>query len=245
MRASWPRSPSFGLFQLWAEPGVAELYAMAGLDFVVIDMEAGALDRAAVMRIVQALHGHDISVLVRLAAHDRPAIEHALDIGADGVLVPKVESADEARAVAEAAKFPPLGRRGVNPVRASGYFADVPGYLAGANDSTLCLVQIESAAAAAVASDIAAVPGIDGLFIGMGDLAMDLGQPGVMTGDRVDTIRAAVLKAASENGIVAGIFAYTEDLARSYRDEGFEVIAVGNEIKLLREAITRTAGNVR
>jgi 2-keto-3-deoxy-L-rhamnonate aldolase RhmA len=234
-----------GLFLLWREPGIAELCGTLPVDVVVIDMEAGALGRPDVLRMVQALNGSAASVLVRVPSHDQPAIEHALDIGAHGVMVPKVSSADEAERVAAAVRFPPAGRRGVNPVRASRYFADVPGYLATANASVLCLVQIETGEAVAGAGDIAAVPGVDGLFLGMGDLAMALGQPGDVTGPAMDEARAAVLAAARAHGKLAGAFAYTLDLAGAYRAEGFDLIAIGNDVKLLREGIVRATDTVR
>lgn len=234
-----------GLFLIWSEPGIAELCGLLPLDFVVIDMEAGALSRPDVMRMVQVLTARPVSVLVRVPSHEQHVIEHALDIGADGVVVPKVNTAAEAAAVVAATRFPPSGRRGVNPVRASGYFADLPGYFAAANERTLCLVQIESGAAVDRAAEIAAVGGVDGLFLGMGDLAMAVGQPGEVTGPKMDLARAKVLAAGRQHGKLTGAFAYSPDLARAYRAEGFDVLAVGNEIKVLREGIERLLSTIR
>ncbi|MEU9044410.1 MULTISPECIES: aldolase/citrate lyase family protein [unclassified Kitasatospora] len=234
-----------GLFLLWSEPGIAELCGLLPLDFVVIDMEAGALGRPEVLRMTQALAGRAVSVLVRVPSHDQHAIEHALDIGADGVMVPKVSTRAEAEAVAAATRFPPAGRRGVNPVRASGYFGDLPGYFEQANDRVLCVVQIETAHGVGNAEAIAAVPGVDGLFLGMGDLAMALGQPGVTTGSAMDEARTQVLEGARKHAKLAGAFAYGLATAREYRAEGFDMIAVGNDIKLLREGIEQTLAQVR
>ncbi len=234
-----------GLFLLWAEPGIAELCGLLPVDFVVIDMEAGALSRSDVLRMLQALSGWPASSLVRVPSHEQHVLEHALDIGAHGVLVPKVNTAEEARAIAVATRFPPAGRRGVNPVRASGYFGDLAGYFSQANDTALCFVQIETGAAVDNAGAIAAVPGIDGLFIGMGDLAMALGQPGDVTGALIDRARKEVLTAARMHGKLVGAFAYGVDVARTYRAEGFDMIAIGNDVKLLRESIERTLASVR
>jgi 2-keto-3-deoxy-L-rhamnonate aldolase RhmA len=244
-RGDAPGQGLLGLFLLWSEPGIAELCGMLAVDFVVIDMEAGALGRPDVLRMTQALAGRATSVLVRVPSHEQHVIEHALDIGVDGVLVPKVDTVEAAERVAAATRFPPDGRRGVNPVRASGYFADLPGYFARANGSTLCLVQIETGTAVDNATKIAAVDGIDGIFLGMGDLAMALGQPGDVTGARMDRAREHVLAAAREQGKLAGAFAYGRDIARAYLDEGFDVIAVGNDIKLLRESIQQTLAAIR
>lgn len=233
------------MFLLWAEPGVAELCGMLQLDFVVIDMEAGALGRHEVLRMLQALSGWPTSVLVRVPSHEQHAIEHALDVGAHGVIVPKVNTLEEAQAVVAATRFPPAGRRGVNPVRASSYFGNLPGYFERANDEVLCLVQVETEEAVNNAEAIAATPGIDGLFLGMGDLAMALGQPGNVEGALIDQIRRIVLDAGRAHRKLVGAFAYSVGLARSYQTEGFDIIAVGNEIKLLRESIERTVAAIR
>ncbi|MGW2110223.1 HpcH/HpaI aldolase family protein [Streptomyces sp. NPDC001948] len=232
-----PAGPLTGLFLLWPEPGIAELCATLDIDFLVLDMEAGALSRQDVLRAVQAVSGRDTTLLVRVPSHEPSHIEHALDIGAHGVLVPKVDTREQAEQLASYTRFPPMGRRGVNPVRASGYFSDVPGYLARANSEALCLVQIESARAVEEAEAIAAVPGVDGLFLGMGDLAMSFGQPGVTTGPRLDRARERTLRACRAHGLLAGAFAYGMDAAHSYSAEGFDVLAVGNDIKLIREGV--------
>jgi 2-keto-3-deoxy-L-rhamnonate aldolase RhmA len=236
-RLTGPTAPAYGIFLLTGDSGLAEACGLTDLAWMVIDMEAGALSRRDVLHCLQALTGSRCAGLVRVPGHSREEIEHVLDLGAEGVLVPKVDTADDAAAAVRACRFPPDGTRGINPVRASGYFADVPGYLREANHRTLCLVQIESAAAVANACDIAKVPGVDGLFIGMGDLAASLGQPGVTTGPAMDKGRAAVLAAAREHGKVPGLFAYSLDLARQYAAEGFRMIGIGNEVKLLREAL--------
>ena len=231
--------PLAGLFLLWAEPGIAELAALLDVDFLVIDMEAGALGRPEVLRLVQVLSGWPVTVLVRVPSHEQHIIEHALDIGAHGVMVPKVNSAAEAEAVVAATRFPPEGRRGVNPVRAAAYFGDLPAYFHRANHEVLCVVQIETGEAVAEVDKIASVAGVDAVFLGMGDLAMALGQPGDVSGADMDRARAAVLDAGRRHGKLAGAFAYGIDVARAYAAEGFDFMAVSNDVKLLREGITR------
>ena len=132
-----------------------------------------------------------------------------------------------ARAVVEAAYYPPQGRRGVNPVRVSGYFGDVPGYLEAANEQTMCLVQIENREGLQCASELAAVEGIDGLFLGPGDMASQLGQPGLVTGPAMERAARTVLDAATAHGKVAGVFAYSTELAVRYIEQGFKFVAVG------------------
>jgi 2-keto-3-deoxy-L-rhamnonate aldolase RhmA len=155
------------------------------------------------------------------------------------VLVPKVDTPEQARAAARACFYPPKGERGINPVRASGYFTDIPTYLARANERTMCMIQVESREALGNAREIAATDGIDVLFIGVGDLAQSLGQPGVVTGPAMDDARARVLDACHEAGKVAGIFAYDIELACQYAEEGFGFVALGNELKAMRESMTK------
>lgn len=194
------------------------------------------MSKQDVLHGIQALTGSPCSPVVRVPYLHRHYIEHALDVGAHAVLVPKVDSGEEAEAAAQASRFPPEGERGVNPVRASGYFGNLPEYFRGVNDRTMCMVQIESTRAVENAAEIAAVPGVDVLFMGMGDLACAYGQPGVVTGERIDAARAAVLLACRQHGKHAGIFAYGLDLARQYVAEGFNLLALGNDIKFFREA---------
>ncbi|MDO0925006.1 aldolase/citrate lyase family protein [Streptomyces sp. TG1A-8] len=236
--------PRLGIFLLTGNSMIAELCGIVPLDWVVLDMEASPMTKTDALHMLQALSGSGCSPLVRVPYLDHHLIEHALDMGAAGVMIPKVDDAAAAAAAAAASRFPPEGSRGVNPVRASGYFTDVDGYLRDANRRTVCIVQIESAEAVARVDEIAAVEGIDALFIGMGDLASALGQPGRMTGAAMDEARARTLKAARSHGKQAGIFAYDMDLAAQYAAEGFDLIAFGNEIKLLRESLLDKLGKL-
>jgi 2-keto-3-deoxy-L-rhamnonate aldolase RhmA len=230
-------SALLGMFLLWSEPGIAELCAWLDLDFVVIDMEAGALDRGDALRMAQALAGWRTATLVRVPSHEKHVIEHALDLGAHGLVVPKVNTREEAEEVASATRFPPAGTRGVNPARASSYFGTLPDYFHLANSEVVCIAQIETRTAVRNAADIARTPGIDGLFVGMGDLAMDLGHPGRVSEPDMGDALEAVQEAARSSRKLFGAFAYGLDLARSYVQGGHDIVAFGNEIKLLREII--------
>jgi 2-keto-3-deoxy-L-rhamnonate aldolase RhmA len=225
-----------GLFLLTPTSVLAELTGTLGYDWAVLDMEASPMSKEDAMGAVQALCGSACSPIIRVPFLHRHLIEHALDIGAHGVLVPKVDDAADAALAASACRFPPDGERGVNPVRASGYFGNLAEYFEIANQRTLCLVQIESVAAVDNADEIAAVPGVDGLFLGMGDLACAYGQPGEVEGDKLDHARQEVLAACRRHGKFPGIFAYGLDLARQYVAEGFTLLALGNDIKFFREA---------
>lgn len=227
-----------GLFLITGDTMVAEMCGLLGFDWVVLDMEASPMSKETALHCLQALSTSRTTPLVRVQANDRHLIEHALDAGAQGVLVPKIETGEEARFAAGSTRFPPAGGRGINPVRASGYFGNLPGYLARANNHVLCALQIESVRALDNIDEIAAAPDVDVLFIGAGDLASSLGQPGEVTGARMDEARETVLKTCSSAGVIPGIFAYSIELSRRYADEGFRMIALGNDIKSFREGAT-------
>jgi 2-keto-3-deoxy-L-rhamnonate aldolase RhmA len=236
--------PARGLFLLTPTTMLAELAGTLGFDWAVLDMEASTMSKEDAMGCVQALSGSACSPVVRVPFLNRHLVEHALDIGAHGVLVPKVDTAEEAAGAADACRFPPAGTRGVNPVRASGYFGNLSEYFGLANQRTLCLAQIESVRAVRNVDEIAAVPGVDGLFMGMGDLACAYGQPGNVVGGDMDKARLAVLEACRRHGKIAGIFAYGLDLARNYLEEGFTLLALGNDIKFFREAAVNALAEV-
>ncbi|WP_426577772.1 HpcH/HpaI aldolase family protein [Xenorhabdus stockiae] len=227
----------FGLFLVSASSLIAECCAVRGPDWLLVDMEASPADRHDLIQMLQAMNGSRSTGMARVARNDRQQIEAALDSGAMGLMVPKVESAAEAKMVADSVYYPPKGKRGVNPIRCSGYFARLPDYFAEANDSLLTIVQIESARAVAAADEIAAVDGIDVLFIGSGDLASDLGQAGQVESPEMEQAFECVLEACRKHGKTPGIFANSVELARRYASQGFRFIAVGNDLKLIASGL--------
>ena len=187
-----------GVFLQSPSPVSAEVVAALGLDFVCIETEHSPLGRETVHAVIGAARSGGTPALVRVADNAVIPIVSALDDGAAGVIVPRVDSAEEARGVVAAARFPPLGRRGVGPGRAAGYGRSVPEYFARANAEAVVAVQIESRAAVEDAGRIAAVDGIDLVFVGPGDLAVSLG---VEFGDeRVTEAALAVVAAARAAG---------------------------------------------
>jgi len=229
---------TIGLFLLSANSMVAEACSTMALDWLIVDLEASPASHMELLAIFQSLNGSGLTPMVRVRAQDHYRIEQALDLGAKGILVPKIESGEMAARVAAACRYPPQGSRGINPVRASGYFAAVKEYLSTANESVLCMVQIESIEAVDRADEIAQTPGVDVVFIGCGDLASSLGQPGVVTGPKMDEARQRVLQAVTNAGKIPGIFAYSMDLARVYAKEGFRFVAIGNDFQALRDAVS-------
>ena len=122
--------PWIGLFLVTGNSMLAEACGLLDLEWVVIDMEASPMSKRDALNMLQAMSASSLVQLIRVPANDRHLIEHALDVGAHGVLVPKVESREQAAFAANACRFPPAGTRGVNPIRASGYFTNLSGYFA-------------------------------------------------------------------------------------------------------------------
>lgn len=137
---------------------IAEACGLLDLDWVVIDMDASPMSKGDALNMLQAMSASSL-VLIRVPAIDRHLIEHALDVGAQGVLVPKVESREQAALAAGACRYPPTGTRGVNPIRASGYFTNLSGYFASVAARTICAVQVETREGVDHVDDIVEVRG--------------------------------------------------------------------------------------
>lgn len=202
-----------GPFLAVPSPMVAEIACAARPDFVCIDMEHGPIAPTMAEDMLRAAALWNVPALVRVPGPDPAAIAQALDFGAVGVLVPRVSSAEEARAAVAAARFPPEGRRGLGPCRASVYGRDLPDYLKHARRLTVVAIQIETVEALDTLDAILAVPGIDLAFVGPGDLGV-----GLAASDRDTTLDRAidtVLDAAATAQCAAGIFTMTRpDVAR-------------------------------
>lgn len=234
-----------GVFQIAPGTMITEAASVCPIDWVVLDAEAGPASRTDILQFIQVLSGTPVSPVIRVKNHNAEEIEFCLDAGAKGIMVPKVNTPAQADKLARTTRYPPEGNRGVNPVRASGYFSFTETYFSTASQNIFLAVQVESEEAVSHADEIAAVPGVSCLFIGMGDLAMSLGQPGVVTGEKMDRARKEVLAACRKHGKVSGIFAYSESLAKMYIGEGFEFVALGNELKFFKTAVTTIADTLR
>ena len=174
--------PALGVWLQLGEPSIAEIASLAGYDFLILDNEHGPASLEQTVHSMRAAQAGKATVMVRAPGQDPDYLKRVLDAGAEAIMVPMVETAEQARAVVAACKYPPAGRRGYSAptVRASGYGAD-PDYAARANDTLFICVQIESHTAADNAAEIAAVEGIDLVFIGVADLSGSIGlmgQPG-------------------------------------------------------------------
>ena len=231
---------SVGTWMSMAHESIAEIYAGAGYDWVVIETEHTAIDVSEVLRLIIAIEGRGSIPLVRLAWNDPIQAKAVLDSGAAGVLVPMVNSKADAEAAVAAVKFPPLGRRGVGLARAQGYGVDFDEYVREANDSTLLMVQIEHIEAVENIEEILSVPGIDGTFIGPYDLSMSMGLPGQLSHPDVEAAKKKVLEATLARGLVAGIHLVHPNTAldelKTCVAAGYRFVALGTDILFLGDS---------
>ena len=210
-------------------PAAAERLAEAGFDWLFLDGEHAPLDSARLQGILQAVGGR-CPCLIRVPAIDEVWVKQALDIGADGVIVPRIRSADEARRVVDWCRYPPEGARSVGVGRAQGYGARLDDYLARANDEIAVVLQIEHADAIEALEDIASVKGVDALFVGPYDLSSSMGLPGKVTAPGVVNAIQRVADVCHERNIAAGIFGVDADALEAWIAAGFRLVAVGIDI---------------
>ena len=207
-----------------------EIAGHAGFDWLVLDLEHGAGDLETLYRQLQAAAGTPAAALVRIAWNEPPRFKRALDAGADGIMVPYVRSAEEAAAAVASMRYPPAGIRGVaSSVRATRFGAGFAEYRAGSDDGLLTVLQIETADGVDAASDIAAVDGVDVLFVGPNDLSFSMGLPQQF--DHPDFVDALIRVAdgAKAAGKAAGILLQTADQVPAAIERGYTFVALGSD----------------
>ncbi|PNH42170.1 hypothetical protein VD0004_g5082 [Verticillium dahliae] len=234
---------SLGVWQMIPNANVSRALAKSpGVDWVMVDCEHGNIDDRAMHDAVPAIAAAGVSPIVRIPDIQASLVKRALDCGAHGVLVPLLRTAQEAKDLVQAAKFPPWGRRGFGSPFAMERFASAPSmteYLQQANGSLLTMVQIETQEALDAVDDIAAVEGIDVLFVGPFDLANNIGHPvidGVMKPELHKAI-TRVLEATHKAGKKAGIFCTSGTQGKQYAEQGFDMISVATDFTILQHAV--------
>ena len=232
--ALWSGTPQIGLWQALATPYTAEVCASAGFDWLLFDGEHAPNTLATMLGQLQAVSAFPVEPVVRPAIADPVWIKQYLDLGFRTLLLPMVDTAEQAAALVAATRFPPLGTRGVasSTSRASGFGASID-YLATAHETVTVVVQIESALALANVGEIAAVPGVDGVFIGPGDLSAALGHLGNPGHPEVRAAIEGALPAIADAGCFAGIFASGPADAEHWLSLGVTMVSVGSDIALL------------
>jgi 4-hydroxy-2-oxoheptanedioate aldolase len=207
-----------------------EMIGAAGFDWTWIDCEHGAQDYSELIHQMQANSIHNAPAVVRIAWNDAPRFKRVLDLGASGVMVPYVSTAEEANLAAEAMRYPPAGNRGVAKFnRACGFGQNFNEYFSKANDNLLTVVQLETAQSVDNADEIAAVEGVDVLFIGPLDLSVSLGITDNY--EHPDFLKAMdrVAEACKKHGKTAGILVPKLDYLESWIAKGFTFLVVGSD----------------
>ncbi|MEO0360038.1 MAG: aldolase/citrate lyase family protein [Pseudomonadota bacterium] len=210
-------------------PGLAQILRLAGAEFVIYDMEHSGASIETVKTQVAACRGIGVTPLARPPVSDYHFLARLLDVGAKGVMVPMVESADQAARIVEACRYPPVGRRGA----AFGFAHDdyEPGdpaaKIAKANEETLVIAQVETERGLDAAEEIAAVDGVDVVWIGQFDLTNFLGVPGRFDAPEYLAACERIEAAARAHGKAMGAMAANADWAADYKAKGFEMIAAG------------------
>lgn len=225
--------PQIGLWCSLANNVSIEPVAGAGFDWLLVDTEHAPNELHTVHGQLQAIAASASSAIVRPAWNDMVAIKRFLDIGAQTLLIPFVQNEDEASRAVEAARYPPHGIRGVSVSTRANGFGRIPDYFARADEEICILVQIETGAALERIEKIAAVDGVDGVFIGPSDLAADLGHLGASGHEDVKTAISGAIGRIRAAGKAAGILAPLEADARRWLDEGCLFVAVGSDLGIL------------
>ncbi|WP_405463481.1 aldolase/citrate lyase family protein [Streptomyces jietaisiensis] len=216
-----------------SSPESVEIMAYAGFDFVVIDLEHTTLNLGAASTHIAMARALGVDPLVRVPDHGLSVIQRVLDAGAAGVVVPHVDTVQQARAVVRATCFPPRGDRGSGGTSRAGRWGLLPraDYLEYGNEQALCVVQLESEVAIRNTREILALDGIGAAFVGTADLSMSMG---VAAGsDEVDRLVASALAAAAAAGVPIGTASATSDQARAALARGYDYVVVSNDTSIL------------
>ncbi len=226
--------PLAGMWVCSGSALVAEICAGGGLDWLLIDMEHSPNSLGSVFAQLQAVAAYPATPVVRLPSGDERLIKQVLDLGAQNILVPMVSSAAQARSIVEMVRYPPAGRRGVGSALArSARWNRVDDYLSQAQQHVSLMVQIETAAGVDSAPEIAAVDGIDGLFVGPSDLAASMGLLGQQSHPDVTAAAIRAFAGAHSAGKPVGINAFDPTVAQNYLDAGADFVLVGADVALL------------
>jgi 2-keto-3-deoxy-L-rhamnonate aldolase RhmA len=232
------REVSFGTWIQIGHAAVAEVLAEAGYDWIAVDCEHTDIDVEGFTDLSRGMHGRGPIPLARVRANETLAIRQALDAGAQGVIVPLVNSADEARQAVAAARFPPRGRRGFSFARMNNYGADFDTYAETANQRIAVVVMAESREAVENIDEITSVEGVDGVFVGPYDMSGSYGVPGQTDHERVTEGCRRILKACRRSGKTAGLHVVrpAEGAIERAVADGFNFIALGVDTVFLRRA---------
>ena len=229
--------PKLGIFLNSHSPTVAEQLSHSGYDWLLVDTQHGPMGNLELSAMLAGIANGGAKSLVRVAGyHDRGGIQQTLDMGADGVLVPYINNAEEARQAVSCARCPTAGTRSVYFPQRSMNRAGLLGYAGAANENVIVALQVETADCIKNIDDIAAVPGVDILFLGQNDLCMSMGLyekykfPDMYTSPELNAATDKLRAAAKKNNVILGLFLFGTARVGEFLDKGFTLISVGNDL---------------
>lgn len=241
-------NPVFGTFvSEIRNPNLAYILAECGLDYFILDNEHGSYNPESVVNMVAAARGAGIAVVVRVPEIRREPILKALDAGAAGILVPMVDTAEDARQVVQFAKYPPEGRRGAALCRPHNRYRPVAAaeYLQQANAETFIAVQAETARAVANLPDIVAVEGIDAVFVGPLDLSIDLGIPGQTDHPKETAAIEKVIAVCTAAGVAPGLLCFEPDALKDWVARGIRFAVYSADVTLMMSSLVAALAQIK
>ncbi|SJZ54649.1 2-dehydro-3-deoxyglucarate aldolase [Consotaella salsifontis] len=230
------RERLIGCWSALGSPIATEVLGLAGFDWLLLDAEHAPNDVLTLIPQLMALKDSSSAPVVRPPWNEPVIIKRLLDAGFYNLLIPFVQSVEEAKAAVAATRYPPQGIRGVSVAQRNNRYGTVADYQAVINDNIAVAVQIENGAGVEAAAEIAAIDGVDCLFVGPSDLAASLGHLGHATHEDVQAAIKSVFEAAAAAGKASGILAPVEAEARRYLDMGANMVAVGSDLGAFKAA---------
>jgi len=242
-------TPKLGIFLNSHSPTIAEQLSHSGYDWLLVDSQHGPMGYERLSAMVSGISNGGAKSLVRVGGYsDRPGIQQSLDMGADGVLVPYINTAEEARQAVSCARYPTTGTRSVYFPQRSMNKDGLLGYAGAANNNVIVALQVETADCIKNIDEIAAVPSVDILFLGQNDLCMSMGLyekyefPHMYTSPELGAATEKLVNAARKNNVILGLFLFGTSRVGEFLDKGFPFISVGND---LHHVLTQTAAYVK
>ena len=231
-----------GAFVASCAPQNVEILAMNGLDFAILDMEHSPLGLENMVDMIRAAECYDMIAFPRVYTMETKLMRRVLDIGAHGIMLPMVNTPEEAKYIIDAVKFPPLGVRGMNSGRGPRWGA-YSNYISEANDALFTIFQCETKQSVDNIDSIAAQPGCDCIFIGTGDLSLDMGHPGELDNPEIVAAIDKVLSACTKYNRIPGIVTSSPESAAIRIKQGFKIVTIMNDLGIFRSATLKQINN--
>jgi 2-keto-3-deoxy-L-rhamnonate aldolase RhmA len=234
-----------GTWVMSASPIIAEAVGLADFDWAVLDMEHSPLDLKDLVHLMQAVGNTPMHPVVRVPWNDAVRVKQVLDAGAQTLMFPFIQNADEAARAVASTRYPPEGVRGMAGMSRGSRFGTNPDHFRAANRQVCCVLQLETREAIAQLEAIAAVPGVAALFIGPGDLSGTMGHVGQLTHPEVMALMADAARRAQALNMPIGTVGGHPDTVAQYRAMGYDYVAVASDLGLLMRALQQAAKALR